>query len=83
MRAFQHVAREAGLWTQPLPAHLSGHSLDLSTLAEIEERSDLGPTALGSDLLLDVIMLDRHATATVRDRAEPVTAPDLTQADDA
>ncbi|RLP94711.1 acyl-CoA dehydrogenase [Micromonospora sp. BL4] len=71
MRTLQHEARKAGLWALPLPAHLGGHGLDLRTyapLAEIEGRSDLGPTALGSDLLLDAIMLDRHGTTTVRDR---------------
>ncbi|MDG9675832.1 acyl-CoA dehydrogenase family protein [Micromonospora sp. DH14] len=71
MRALQHEAREAGLWALPLPTHLGGHGLDLSAyapLAEIEGRSDCGPTALGSDLLLDALMLDRHATATVRER---------------
>ncbi|MFU8875480.1 hypothetical protein [Micromonospora sp. SL4-19] len=33
----------------------------------MEGRSDFGPAVLGSDLLLDAAMLDRHATSAVRD----------------
>jgi alkylation response protein AidB-like acyl-CoA dehydrogenase len=71
MTELQQAARAVGLWTLPLPAHLGGHGLDLTTyapLAELEGHSDFGPTAIGSDLLLDATMLDRHATPTVRDR---------------
>ncbi|MDG4782368.1 acyl-CoA dehydrogenase family protein [Micromonospora sp. WMMD961] len=71
MTALNADARGAGLWALPLPAHLGGRGLDLGAyapLAEVEGRSDFGPSALGSDLLLDALMLDRHATATVRDR---------------
>jgi acyl-CoA dehydrogenase len=71
MTGLQQAARDVQLWTLPLPAHLGGHGLDLTAyapLAEVEGHSDFGPTALGSDLLLDATMLDRHATATVRDR---------------
>ncbi|SCF18916.1 Acyl-CoA dehydrogenase [Micromonospora haikouensis] len=71
MRALQDEARQGGLWALPLPVRLGGHGLDLRTyapLAEIEGCSDFGPTALGSDLILDALMLDRHGSTTVRDR---------------
>ncbi|MEU8264980.1 acyl-CoA dehydrogenase family protein [Micromonospora sp. NPDC048999] len=71
MATLQQAARVAGLWALPLPRRLGGHGLDLATyapLAEMEGHSDFGPTALGSDLLLDATMLDRHATPAIRDR---------------
>ncbi|PZF91040.1 acyl-CoA dehydrogenase family protein, partial [Micromonospora endophytica] len=71
LSALQDAARDADLWALPLPTHLGGGGLDLTEyapLAEMEGRSDFGPTALGSDLLLDATMLDRHATETIRER---------------
>ncbi len=67
----QQRARATGLWALPLPVALSGGGLELSRyapIAEIEGSSDYGPTALGSDLLLDATMLDRHASGVIRER---------------
>ena len=67
----QQAARESGLWALPLPVELGGGGLDLARyapVAEAEGASDYGPTALGSDLLLDATMLHRHGSAAVRDR---------------
>ena len=71
MSTLQDAARAADLWALPLPVNLGGGGLELSDyapLAEVEGSSDFGPTARGSDLLLDATMLDRHATDTIRDR---------------
>jgi alkylation response protein AidB-like acyl-CoA dehydrogenase len=67
----QRHAQASGLWTLPLPIELGGGGLDLARyapIAEVEGASDYGPTALGSDLLLDATMLHRHGSATVRQR---------------
>ncbi|GGJ83066.1 acyl-CoA dehydrogenase [Pilimelia anulata] len=64
------AARAAGLWALPLPAALGGAGLTptrYAPLARAEGRSDFGPAALGSDLLLDATMLDAHGTPAVRD----------------
>ncbi|MFJ9417866.1 acyl-CoA dehydrogenase family protein [Streptomyces sp. NPDC101227] len=71
MRELQREAKEAGLWALPLPVELGGQGLRLSHyahLAEAEGASDHGPLALGSASLLDVLMLSRHATASVQER---------------
>jgi alkylation response protein AidB-like acyl-CoA dehydrogenase len=67
----RRTAQEAGLWALPLPVELGGLGMSLSDyapVAEIEGESEYGPAALGSDLLLDATMLDRHATSVVRQR---------------
>ncbi len=67
----QQRARVSGLWALPLPVALGGGGLDLARyapVAEVEGSSDYGPTALGSDLLLDATMLDQHGSAVVRER---------------
>jgi len=64
------AARAAGLWALPLPIELGGQGLpfaDYVRLAEAEGASDHGPPVLGSASLLDVRMLQRHSTDTVRD----------------
>lgn len=71
MARLQEMARESGLWALPLPAELGGGGLDLARYApvgEVEGASDFGPTALGSDLLLDATMLSRHGSAVVQER---------------
>jgi acyl-CoA dehydrogenase len=74
----QRCARERGLWALPLPATLGGRGLGLSRyapVAEVEGSSDYGPTILGSDLLLDAMMLDQHGSAAVRERfLQPMVA---------
>jgi alkylation response protein AidB-like acyl-CoA dehydrogenase len=70
MRSLQVQARAQGLWTLPIPVSLGGLGVALDTYAptaEIEGKSDFGPTALGSDLLLDATMLDRHGSPTVHE----------------
>ncbi|WP_431683068.1 acyl-CoA dehydrogenase family protein [Kitasatospora sp. KL5] len=66
----QDEARQAGLWALPLPVELGGRGMplgDYAHLAEAEGASDHGPAALGSAPLLDVLMLQRHGSAAVRD----------------
>ncbi|WP_223837662.1 acyl-CoA dehydrogenase family protein [Streptomyces venezuelae] len=63
-------ARAEGLWALPLPAELGGGGLPFSAyaeLAEAEGASDHGPAALGSAPLLDVTMLARHGSGSVRE----------------
>ncbi|MGW8765628.1 acyl-CoA dehydrogenase family protein [Streptomyces sp. NPDC055815] len=63
-------ARERGLWALPLPGELGGGGLPLAAyapVAEAEGASDHGPAALGSAPLLDVTMLARHGSRTVRE----------------
>ncbi|MGH3929603.1 MAG: acyl-CoA dehydrogenase family protein [Pseudonocardiaceae bacterium] len=70
MARLQETARASGLWALPLPAELGGGGLDLARyapVAEVEGVSDFGPTALGSDLLLDATMLDRHGSALIQE----------------
>lgn len=70
LRTLQQEAKAAGLWALPLPAEHGGQGLplaDYAHLAEAEGASDHGPAALGSAPLLDVLMLDRHATTAVRE----------------
>ncbi|MFY1632784.1 acyl-CoA dehydrogenase family protein [Solwaraspora sp. WMMB335] len=78
LRRLQEQARAAGLWGIPLPEPLGGRGLplaDYASIAETEGHSDFGPAALGSDLLLDATMLQRHGTAAVRERfLRPMTA---------
>lgn len=64
------VARAAGLWALPLPVALGGQGLpfaDYARLAEAEGASDHGPALLGSASLLDVRMLQRHASDRIRE----------------
>jgi alkylation response protein AidB-like acyl-CoA dehydrogenase len=64
------AARAAGLWALPLPAALGGQGLpfaDYARLAEAEGASDHGPAVLGSASLLDVRMLQQHATDPIRE----------------
>lgn len=71
MAGLQETARANGLWALPLPAELGGGGLDLAryaAVAEVEGASDYGPTVLGSDLLLDATMLNRHGCALIRKR---------------
>lgn len=74
----QRQAKASGLWALPLPVALGGGGLDLAhyaQVAEVEGSSDYGPTALGSDLLLDATMLDRYGSAAVRARfLQPMVA---------
>ncbi|MEU9011777.1 acyl-CoA dehydrogenase family protein [Streptomyces sp. NPDC048479] len=70
LRALRTQAKEQGLWALPLPADLGGQGLHLSEyaqLAEAEGASDHGPAALGSAPMLDVLMLQRHGCARIRD----------------
>jgi alkylation response protein AidB-like acyl-CoA dehydrogenase len=80
MRSLQVRARAEGLWALPIPVSLGGLGIALdiyAPIAEIDGASDFGPTALGSDLLLDATMLDRHGSPTVRkDYLEPMIAGD-------
>lgn len=74
MRSLQHKAKAAGIWALPLPRELGGHGMSLSTflpISEIEGRSQYGPIALGSDSLLDVLMLFRHGSSAVHQRYLP------------
>jgi alkylation response protein AidB-like acyl-CoA dehydrogenase len=71
LATLQQRARESGLWALPLPVALGGGGLDLASyapIAEVEGSSDYGPTVLGSDLLLDATMLERHGSPVVKDR---------------
>ncbi|MEV6397675.1 acyl-CoA dehydrogenase family protein [Streptomyces sp. NPDC051907] len=71
LRELQQEAREQGLWALPAPAELGGQGLPLLSyahIAEAEGASDHGPAALGSAPLLDVLMLQRHGSARVRER---------------
>lgn len=72
MRALQHQARQDGLWALPVPVELGGQGLSLTEyaaqVAPAECRSDFGPPATGSDLLLDAMTLGRHAGTAVRER---------------
>jgi len=71
MTELQQRARDSGLWGLPLPVALGGGGLELARyapVAEAEGSSDYGPTALGSDLLLDATMLDQHGSAAVQER---------------
>lgn len=64
-------ARHDGVWALPLPRRLGGGGIGLTEYAEIAEReglSDFGPMATGSESLLDVTTLDRHATEPIRER---------------
>ncbi|WP_240135943.1 acyl-CoA dehydrogenase family protein [Streptomyces sp. MUM 178J] len=64
------AAREEGLWALPLPEELGGQGVPLRSyahIAEAEGASDHGPAALGSAPLLDVLMLLRHGSHTVRE----------------
>ncbi|WPW26764.1 acyl-CoA dehydrogenase family protein [Streptomyces atratus] len=68
MRDLHDQARKEGIWALPLPAELGGRGLSLTEyaqVAEVEGASDHGPAALGSALLLDVLMLHRHGSARV------------------
>ena len=70
LRGLQELARRERLWGLPLPVEVGGSGLDLASyapIAEAEGRSDYGPRVLGSDLLLDAIMLSRYGSAAVRD----------------
>lgn len=71
MAALRRLAMERGLWALPLSVPLGGQGLTLgeyAPIAESEGISDYGPAALGSDLLLDAVMLERHGTDEVRSR---------------
>ncbi|WP_267245524.1 acyl-CoA dehydrogenase family protein [Streptomyces sp. PR69] len=64
------AAKDEGLWALPLPQELGGQGVPLRSyahLAEAEGASDHGPSALGSAPLLDVLMLRRHGSHTVRE----------------
>ncbi|GIH03492.1 acyl-CoA dehydrogenase [Rhizocola hellebori] len=64
-------AQESKLWAPALSVELGGLGMslnDYASVAELEGKSEYGPAALGSDLLLDATMLDRHATSAVRDQ---------------
>ncbi|MEV7242881.1 acyl-CoA dehydrogenase family protein [Streptomyces sp. NPDC093248] len=81
MRSLQGKAKTEGLWALPLPAELGGQGLPLRSyahVAEAEGASDHGPAALGSAPLLDVLMLSRHGSPTVRERyVERMVAGDI------
>ncbi|MGH3941012.1 MAG: acyl-CoA dehydrogenase family protein [Pseudonocardiaceae bacterium] len=71
LAGLQEAARASGLWALPLPVELGGGGLDFARyaqIAEVEGASDHGPSALGSDLLLDATMLDRHGCALIKER---------------
>ncbi|MEU6091356.1 acyl-CoA dehydrogenase family protein [Streptomyces sp. NPDC047085] len=81
MGRLQGEAKAEGLWALPLPAELGGQGLPLRSyahVAEAEGASDHGPAALGAAPLLDVLMLWRHGSPTVRERyAERLVAGDV------
>ena len=82
LTALQHKARANGLWALPHPRELGGHGLRLAEylcISEVEGRSAYGPLVLGSDSLLDALMLQRHAGPEVRERfLEPLVQGGLT-----
>ncbi len=82
LAALQDKARANGLWALPHPRELGGQGLRLAEylcVSETEGRSAYGPVALGSDSLLDALMLHRHAGAEVRERfLEPLVQGRLT-----
>ena len=68
--ALQDAARREGLWGRALPKDLGGGGLELAAFAPVAEAegfSDYGPGVFGSDLLLDITMLRRHASAVITD----------------
>ncbi|MEU6809350.1 acyl-CoA dehydrogenase family protein [Streptomyces sp. NPDC046831] len=67
-------ARANGLWGLSHPAEIGGRGLPLADyvhIGEAEGESEFGPAVLGSEHLLDALMLHRHATPAVRDRYLP------------
>ncbi|KNB50885.1 acyl-CoA dehydrogenase [Streptomyces caatingaensis] len=67
-------ARSEGLWGLAHPAEIGGRGLPLTDyvpLGEAEGESEFGPAVLGSEHLLDALMLHRHARPAVRDRYLP------------
>ncbi|WP_269859345.1 acyl-CoA dehydrogenase family protein [Streptomyces sp. RPT161] len=82
LTALQDKAKANGLWALPHPRELGGHGLRLAEylcISEIEGRSAYGPVALGSDSLLDALMLQRYGGAEVRERfLEPLVQGRLT-----
>ncbi|MFI7502185.1 acyl-CoA dehydrogenase family protein [Streptomyces sp. NPDC049687] len=74
LRALQDKARANGLWGLSHPSELGGRDMPLTDyvhLGEAEGESEFGPTVLGSEHLLDALMLSRHARPTVRQRYLP------------
>lgn len=64
-------AREVGLWALPHSAELGGGGVSLTDyvyLGEVEGRSEYGPAVFGSESLLDVLTLDRHADPVLREK---------------
>ncbi|MEE1938041.1 acyl-CoA dehydrogenase family protein [Streptomyces sp. TRM 70361] len=71
LRTLRDKARANGLWALSHPAELGGRGLSLSEfvhLGEVEGESEYGPAVLGSEHLLDALMLHRHAGPEVRER---------------
>ncbi|WP_406863609.1 acyl-CoA dehydrogenase family protein [Streptomyces sp. HUAS MG47] len=67
-------ARANGLWGLSHPVEIGGRGLPLADyvhLGEVEGESEFGPAVLGSEHLLDALMLHRHATPAARDRYLP------------
>lgn len=67
-------AQSNGLWALAHPEELGGRGLPLSDyvhLGEIEGKSAFGPQVLGSEHLLDILMLHRHGQPPVRDTYLP------------
>jgi acyl-CoA dehydrogenase len=74
LRGLQRAAKDRGLWALPVPRELGGQGMSLADflpISEVEGRSQFGPVALGSDTLLDVLMLHRHGSAQLRQHYLP------------
>jgi acyl-CoA dehydrogenase len=71
LRSLQCLAKDRGIWALPVPTELGGHGLSLAEflpISEVEGRSGFGPVALGSDTLLDVLMLHRHGSVQLKEQ---------------
>jgi acyl-CoA dehydrogenase len=71
LRDLRGKARANGLWALAHPSELGGRALSLTEFAhigEVEGESEYGPSVLGSEHLLDALMLHRHAGPEVRER---------------
>ncbi|MFH0244667.1 acyl-CoA dehydrogenase family protein [Streptomyces sp. HK10] len=74
LRALRDKARANGLWALPHPRELGGRGLSLGEfvhIGEAEGESEYGPAVMGSEHLLDALMLHRHASGAVRDHYLP------------
>ncbi|MFE3092473.1 acyl-CoA dehydrogenase family protein [Streptomyces sp. NPDC059248] len=74
LRDLQGKAKANGLWALAHPEELGGRDLSLTEyvhIGEAEGESEFGPAVLGSEHLLDALMLHRHAPEGIRERYLP------------